>query len=150
MRILLVEDNDLLGDAIHDHVVAAGYAVDWVADLETGIQAADGARYDLVLLDLRLPDGSGLSLIRRLRQGVRRVPVMVLSSYDQLSDRIEALEVGSVDYLIKPFDLSELLYRIRQAVIPAGDAGPVLPAPRSSSTFSAAHTCVMPFLVPEL
>ncbi|WFR99148.1 response regulator [Rhizobium tumorigenes] len=114
MRILLVEDNFLIGDALHDHIVADGWDVDWVLTLAAARVAADEGSYALVLLDLHLPDGSGLCLLRSLQQMSPNIPVIILSAYDQASDRIEGLKNGAIDYLTKPFDLDDALVRIRR------------------------------------
>jgi len=118
LRILLVEDNLLIGDALHDHVVADGWDVDWVLDLKSALAAAGKRSYALMLLDLHLPDGSGLNLLRHLRDTSAMVPVIILSAYDQASDRIEGLEIGAIDYLTKPFDLSEVIARIHRFATP--------------------------------
>ncbi|PZM16301.1 response regulator [Rhizobium tubonense] len=118
MRILLVEDNILIGNAVRDHVAADGWEVDWATDLMMATKAVDQTRYAVILLDLRLPDGSGLDLLRHLRNGSRLMPVIILSAYDQISDQIEALRIGAVDYLVKPFDLSELISRISRIATP--------------------------------
>ncbi|MBO9100542.1 MULTISPECIES: response regulator [unclassified Rhizobium] len=120
MRILLVEDNFLIGDALHDHIVADGWDVDWVLTLAAARVAADEGSYALVLLDLHLPDGSGLCLLRSLQQTSPHIPVIILSAYDQASDRIEGLENGAIDYLTKPFDLGDALVRIRRFARPQG------------------------------
>ncbi|MDB5526274.1 MAG: response regulator transcription factor [Rhizobium sp.] len=112
LRILLVEDDQVLGGALRDHVAAAGHAVDWFATLGDATAAARTVPYSLVLLDLRLPDGQGLSLLRRLRDEENSVPVIILTAHDQVTDRIEALNSGADDYLVKPFDLGELTARM--------------------------------------
>lgn len=112
MRILLVEDDQILGEAVRDHVLANGHAVDWFATVADARAALEVTGYGLVLLDLRLPDGSGLTLLKRLRAGGDATPVIILTAHDQISDRIEGLNSGADDYLIKPFDLDELSARI--------------------------------------
>ncbi|WP_108659633.1 response regulator [Acuticoccus kandeliae] len=112
MRILLVEDDVGLGEAVRDQVAADGHAVDWVqrlGDAETGLKAVP---YDLVLLDLVLPDGRGLDLLRSLRTRGDVTPVVILTARDQISDRIAGLNAGADDYLVKPFDLTELSARV--------------------------------------
>jgi two-component system OmpR family response regulator len=113
MRMLLVEDDSVLGGAVRDQAVADGHSVDWA----TGVVAADAsivaAPYELVLLDLMLPDGSGLDFLKRRRAAGDATPVIVLTARDQISDRIAALDAGADDYLVKPFDLFELSARIR-------------------------------------
>lgn len=112
MRILLVEDQDLLGDAVRDYVASAGHAVDWMKTLADSEAALATVTYGLVLLDLNLPDGSGLDLLRKLRRAENAVPVIILTARDQVRDRIEGLNSGADDYLVKPFDLDELGARI--------------------------------------
>ena len=112
MRILLVEDDPVLGEALRDHVAGQAHAVDWMttlADAETALRAV---AYALILLDLRLPDGSGIPFLKALRQRDESVPVIILTAHDQISDRIEGLNSGADDYLVKPFDLGELTARI--------------------------------------
>ena len=87
MRILLVEDNLLIGNALSDHVAAECWKVDWVMDLSEAMKAVEQTRYFVILLDLRLPDGSGLELLRHLRDRAEMVPVIILSAYDQISDQ---------------------------------------------------------------
>ncbi|MBU3823342.1 MAG: response regulator transcription factor [Candidatus Oceanisphaera merdipullorum] len=112
MRILLIEDTTDLGDAIREQIAADGHAVDWV----TRLKQADGCLlttpYDLILLDLMLPDGRGLDFLQRLRAAGNTVPVIILTAFDQVSDRIAGLNAGADDYLVKPFDLSELSARL--------------------------------------
>lgn len=112
MRILLIEDDHLLGDAVRDYIASAGHAVDWMKTLADGEAALDTVDYGLVLLDLNLPDGSGLQLLRALRKKGWRTPVIILTARDQVRDRIEGLNSGADDYLVKPFDLDELGARI--------------------------------------
>ena len=112
MRVLLVEDDPVLGEALRDHVAADGHAVDWFMTLAEANDATETVAYGLVLLDLRLPDGHGLALLRGLRAARRPVPVIVLTAHDQVTDRIEGLNSGADDYLVKPFDLGELTARI--------------------------------------
>lgn len=112
MRILLVEDDDLLGSAVRDHLSAHGHAVDWMTRIASAIEARATTPYDLVLLDLNLPDGNGLGFLRSLRKARDSVPVIILTAMDQLTTRIEGLNAGADDYLIKPFDLGELVARV--------------------------------------
>lgn len=111
MRILLIEDDAVLGAAVRDQMVGDGHSVDWVQRLDAADGALSGTSYDLVLLDLMLPDGLGIPFLRRLRSRGGRVPVMILTALDQISDRIEGLNAGADDYLVKPFDLAELSAR---------------------------------------
>jgi two-component system OmpR family response regulator len=112
MRILLVEDDTLLGMAVRDQIAADGHAVDWAKRISEAEDDLAAAAYDLVLLDLMLPDGRGLDLLRRRRQAGDAMPVIVLTARDQVSDRIAGLNAGADDYLVKPFDLAELSARI--------------------------------------
>jgi two-component system, OmpR family, response regulator len=118
VRVLLVEDNLIIGDALRDHLVANGWRVDWSLNLHAAMIAIDLQPYTLVLLDLHLPDGSGLDLLRHLTKRPQMPAVIILSAYDQLSDRAEGMKLGAVDYLVKPFDLSEMMTRIRELAKP--------------------------------
>ncbi len=113
MRILLIEDDPVLGMAVRDQIVADGHGADWVTRLADAADAVHAAAFDLILLDLMLPDGRGSDFLRKLRSAGNATPVMVLTARDQISDRIAALDVGADDYLVKPFDLFELSARIR-------------------------------------
>lgn len=112
MRILLIEDDAVLGAAVRDQIAGDGHSVDWVQRLDAADRALAGVSYDLVLLDLMLPDGRGLPFLRRLRARGEATPVIILTALDQVSDRIEGLNAGADDYLVKPFDLAELSARI--------------------------------------
>lgn len=112
MRVLLVEDDRILGGAIRDHVGADGHAVDWVQCLGDAQAHLDATPYDLVLLDLMLPDGGGLELLEKRRGQGDATPIVILTARDQISDRIAGLNAGADDYLVKPFDLGELSARI--------------------------------------
>lgn len=112
MRILLIEDDDVLGAALRDHGVADGHAVDWVQRLDDAEEHRLSAGYDLILLDLMLPDGDGLKFLRQFRAAGEVTPVIILTARDQISTRIEGLNAGADDYLVKPFDLAELSARI--------------------------------------
>ncbi|WP_436028730.1 response regulator [Rhizobium rhizogenes] len=120
VRVLLVEDNATIGNAVQDHLFAEGFVVDWSMDLGSAKTAVARGRYDVVLLDLRLPDGSGLDLLKSMGTRVGTTPVIILSAYDQISDQMTGLSIGAVDYLVKPFGLAELTARIRKAVTAAG------------------------------
>lgn len=112
MRILLIEDDIVLGAALHDQLVDDGHSVDWVQRLDAAQSALAGVAYDLVLLDLMLPDGRGIPFLKRLRGSGDNKPVIIMTALDQVSDRIEGLNAGADDYLVKPFDLAELSARI--------------------------------------
>ena len=112
MRILLIEDDAVLGAATRDQIIGDGHPVDWVTRLDAAADAMAVSAYDLILLDLMLPDGRGIGFLKRLRARGEVTPVIILTALDQVSDRIEGLNAGADDYLVKPFDLSELSARI--------------------------------------
>lgn len=127
MRILLVEDDPLLGDGVRAGVAQEGYAVDWVQDGKSALAALEAERYDLVLLDLGLPRMSGLDVLAALRSRGNGVPVLILTARDRVADRVAGLDAGADDYLVKPFDLDELAARVRAlARRQAGRAEPVI------------------------
>ena len=115
MRILLVEDDAMIGKTLSQALTQDGYAVDWVTDGQAGRLALDtgAAGYALVLLDLGLPRKSGLDLLRQLRREGNRVRVLVVTARDAVADRVEGLDAGADDYLTKPFSLDELTARMR-------------------------------------
>ncbi len=112
MRVLLIEDDTVLGAAVRDQIVADGHAVDWASRLDGAAEYLAVAVYDLILLDLMLPDGRGQALLRARRRRGDVTPVIILTALDQISDRIEGLNAGADDYMVKPFDLSELSARL--------------------------------------
>jgi two-component system OmpR family response regulator len=112
MRVLLIEDEPVLGEAVQEQVAADGHAVDWVTRLDEADAALRAVDYGLVLLDLHLPDGRGLDLLKTMRRGGDKRPVIILTARDQISDRIEGLNAGADDYLVKPFAFAELLARV--------------------------------------
>lgn len=112
MRVLLIEDDTVLGAAVRDQISADGHSVDWVTRLDAAGDHLKSVGYDLILLDLMLPDGRGQPFLRKLRLGGDVTPVIILSALDQISDRIDGLNAGADDYIIKPFDLSELTARL--------------------------------------
>ncbi len=112
MRILVVEDDQGLGSALRDQITAEGHTPDLVETLADAGACVDTVRYDLILLDLMLPDGRGIDFLRGLRASGAKVPVIILTARDRITDRIEGLNVGADDYLVKPFDLAELSARI--------------------------------------
>tara|TARA_B110000008_G_scaffold74620_1_gene75726 strand:- start:7181 stop:7840 length:660 start_codon:yes stop_codon:yes gene_type:complete len=112
MRILLVEDTEGLGEAIKEQLTDEGHAVDWVQLISHAESSLRSTYYDLVLLDLVLPDGSGIELLINLRKLGNTTPVIILTALDQITDCIKGLNAGADDYLVKPFDLKELSARI--------------------------------------
>ncbi|MBK8399795.1 MAG: response regulator [Propionivibrio sp.] len=126
MRLLLVEDDIMIGEAVLDLLRAEGYAVDWVKDGAMADTALLTGPYDLVLLDLGLPRKHGLDVLRGLRARHDRVPVLIATARDSVPQRIEGLDAGADDYVLKPYDLDELLARIRALLRRAsGRAEPV-------------------------
>jgi two-component system, OmpR family, response regulator len=112
MRVLLIEDDAILGAAVRDQITADGHTVDWAMRLGMARDCIATVTYGIILLDLMLPDGRGLDFLKALRQGRDQTPVIVMTARDQISDRIAGLNTGADDYLVKPFDLSELTARI--------------------------------------
>lgn len=127
MRILLVEDDHMLGAATREALRDATHAVDWVLDGASALSAAQGGEYELMLLDLGLPKRDGLSVLQALRQAGSSLPILILTARDALEDRVRGLDLGADDYLVKPFESAELLARIRAvARRQGGQAQPVL------------------------
>ncbi|MDP9782188.1 response regulator transcription factor [Pseudomonas fluorescens] len=112
MRVLLVEDAPRLGEAVREQIADDGHAVDWVQCLAHARNGVRTTPYDLILLDLMLPDGRGLDFLRQQRGAGDVTPVIILTAQDQISDRIAGLNAGADDYLVKPFDLFELSARV--------------------------------------
>lgn len=126
MRLLLVEDDPMIGEAVQDLLRAEQYAVDWVRDGDAADTALRTQAYDLVMLDLGLPKRDGLAVLRDLRARKIRTPVLVATARDAVAQRIEGLDAGADDYVLKPYDLDELLARIRALLRrAAGRAEPV-------------------------
>ena len=126
MRILLVEDDTLLGDGIHAGLKLAEHAVDWVHDGEAARLALLDHAYDACVLDLGLPKRDGLSVLKELRDRGSRLPVMILTARDASADKIAGLDAGADDYLTKPFDARELLARVRAVLRRVDERRPVL------------------------
>ncbi|MFC0217808.1 two-component system OmpR family response regulator [Pseudochelatococcus lubricantis] len=112
MRILLVEDDRGIGDAVRAQIAAEGHTPDLVTTLADARACLDTVAYDLILLDLMLPDGGGLGFLRALRRSGSATPVIILTARDRITERIECLNTGADDYLVKPFDLDELSARM--------------------------------------
>lgn len=113
MRVLLAEDDILLGEGLQEALMLQGYVVEWFKDGLSVLRALEAGGYDLLLLDLGLPRLDGMEVLTRLRQQEIPLPVLVLTARDALSARVAGLDAGADDYLLKPFDLDELLARIR-------------------------------------
>jgi len=116
MRLLLVEDDTMIGESVLDLLRDEGYAVDWVKDGDVAISVLENQQYDLILLDLGLPKCDGLTVLKILRDRKNRTPVLVATARDGIAQRIEGLDTGADDYIVKPYDLGELLARIRALV----------------------------------
>jgi two-component system response regulator QseB len=127
MRLLLVEDDPMVGESIRDGLGHEGYAVDWVRDGAAAETALGAEPYAAVLLDLGLPRKDGLDVLRAARARRNEVPILVITARDAVADRIKGLDAGADDYLVKPFDLDELAARVRALVRRAdGRAEPVV------------------------
>lgn len=116
MRVLLVEDDRMISDAVVRALRQENYAVDWVPDGALAEAALSTESYDLVLLDLGLPQRGGLEVLRSLRAGGSRVPVLIVTARDAVADRIAGLDAGADDYVVKPFDADELMARMRALI----------------------------------
>lgn len=122
MRVLLIEDDQMVGAAVVQALKDAAYAVDWVMDGDTAIEASRNETYDLALLDLGLPSPDGMDVLREFRKGDRRLPVIIVTARDAIDDRIHGLDLGADDYVVKPFEIGELLARMR-AVLRRQESG---------------------------
>jgi DNA-binding response OmpR family regulator len=127
MRVLLVEDDVMIGESLREALRAQGFAADWVRDGRAADAALSTERFDAVLLDLGLPQRSGLDVLKVLRARGDATPVIVVTARDALADKVAGLDAGADDYLVKPFELDELLARLRAVGRRrAGHASPVL------------------------
>ena len=129
MRILVIEDDPVLADGLAVGLRLNGYTIDAVATCADAVAAIETGTFDAIILDLMLPDGSGLDLLADVRQAGNRTPVLMLTALDETADRIRGLDVGADDYIGKPFDLDELAARLRAVTRRGhGQAAPVLNA----------------------
>ncbi len=127
MRILLVEDDPMIGESVVDGLTDEGYAVDWVQDGNSALLALRTTEFSLVVLDLGLPGKDGIRVLEELRSDQNLTPVLVTTARDTIEDRVKGLDAGADDYLIKPFDLDELFARIRALLRrSAGRADPMI------------------------
>lgn len=122
MRVLLVEDDSMIGNAVLAALKDASYAVDWVRNGLTAIDTISSQRYDLVLLDLGLPGKDGLEVLSRIRAKDTPVPLLIITARDGVEDRIRGLDGGADDYVLKPFEMRELLARMRAVIRRKGGA----------------------------
>ncbi len=116
MRLLVVEDDEVLSDGLKVGLKMLGFTVDVVGCVADALEAVAVNRFDAIVLDLMLPDGSGLVMLARLRTSGERTPVLLLTARDEVGDRIAGLDAGADDYLGKPFDLDELAARLRAII----------------------------------
>lgn len=143
MRLLLVEDDSLLGDGIRVGLRQAGYTVDWCKDGRAAQRALESETYALIVLDLGLPQISGLDLLKWLRQKKEDLPVLILTARDTVADRVKGLDSGADDYLVKPFDLEELAARIRALLRRHGGRAVPLICHDKLTLDPAAHTVTL-------
>lgn len=123
MKLLLVEDDTMIGDALAHLLKKTGHALDWARDGAAADTALRTCTYDAVVLDLGLPHRQGLDVLRALRARGSDLPVLVATARDAVADRVQALDAGADDYLVKPFDFDELLARLRALARRAGGHG---------------------------
>ncbi len=116
MRLLLAEDDDMLGSSMHKALKLAGFQVSWVKDGPTVLATAGAETFDALLLDLGLPEMDGLQVLRSLRQRGNHLPVLIVSARQTVDDRIGGLNLGADDYITKPFDLNELIARLHALI----------------------------------
>ena len=127
MRLLLIEDDNMIGRAVRQGLGDAGFAVDWVMDGHAAERALANGVYDLALLDLGLPGQDGMAVLKLLRRSGNTVPIMIVTARDAVADRIAGLNAGADDYVLKPFDLDELIARVRALLRRhAGGGSPLL------------------------
>ncbi|GAB5097069.1 response regulator [Caballeronia sp. HLA56] len=127
MRVLLVEDDRMIGEAVQDTLKDGSYAVDWVRDGRLALTSLETHSYDVALLDLGLPGKDGIDVLRAVRAGGNLVPLLIITARDAVDERIRGLDAGADDYILKPFEMSELLARMRAVVRRrSGQAAPVM------------------------
>ena len=123
MRVLLVEDDGMIAQGLQTALRQGNYAVDWVADGKSADAALKGSVFDLVLLDLGLPQRDGLDVLRAMRQRNDTTPVVIVTARDEVQQRIAGLDAGADDYIVKPFDLDEVMARMRSVLRRAAGRG---------------------------
>lgn len=140
MRLLLVEDDELLGDAVKTGLTQFGYAVDWLKDGDAARAALRVENFELIILDLGLPKLSGLGFLQAIRAEGNKTPVIILTARESVEDRIKGLDSGADDYMTKPFDLNELSARVRALVRRAQGRADAVLHYRHITLDPAAHT----------
>ena len=123
MRVLLVEDDEMIGQGLHTALRQSSFAVDWMRDGKSAGAALQSSHFDLVLLDLGLPHRDGLDVLRELRKRGNSTPVIILTARDEIQHRIAGLDAGADDYIVKPFDLDEVTARMRSVLRRAAGRG---------------------------
>jgi two-component system, OmpR family, response regulator len=127
MRVLLVEDDQMIGEAVQGELRDSSYAVDWVRDGRLALTSLATHVYDAILLDLGVPGADGIEVLRTVRRADNPVPLIIITARDSVEDRIRGLDEGADDYLVKPFDMSELRARMRAVIRRrGGQATPVM------------------------
>ncbi len=127
MRILIIEDDEVLANTLKEGLSEEGYAVDVAYSGDDGLYMAETMPYDVILLDLMLPEIDGFTILKRLRDKAIEVPVLILTARDSIDDKVEGLDRGADDYITKPFEFSELLARIRALIRRAsGNRNPII------------------------
>ncbi len=126
MRILLVEDDHLLGDSIKEVLNSDGYATDWLKDGSFAVSALHSESYDLLILDNRLPGKTGVEILKEIRDDSIQIPALMLTACSSLNDKVIGLDAGADDYLTKPFEMDELFARIRSLLRRRGQKNPAL------------------------
>lgn len=140
MRLLLVEDDPLLGEGLYTGLTRENYNVDWVKNGEMAVAAVDTIKYDSLILDIGLPKISGLEVLKIIRGKGNQIPVLILTAQDGLNDRVNGLDSGADDYLVKPFEFSELCARIRALTRRARGLSEQLMRYKEITLNPAAHT----------
>jgi DNA-binding response OmpR family regulator len=140
MRLLLVEDDNLLGDGIKAALIQEGYAVNWLTDGSAAETALKVEEYDIVVLDLGLPKRSGIEVLNSLRGDNKDLPVLILTARDTVQDRVSGLDSGADDYMIKPFDIDELSARLRALIRRRGGRASPMITHGNVSLDPASHT----------
>jgi len=143
MRLLLVEDDELLGDAVKTSLTQFGYIVDWLKDGETARSVIKTESFELIILDVGLPKPSGIDLLQSIRHDRNTTPVIILSTCESVEDRIKGLDSGADDYLVKPFDLNELGARIRALIRRSQGRADTTVQYRNITLDPAAHSVMM-------